>query len=148
MSRLFLPAFLLYLGLKSQNAFSQLPKLLTASNHKVKLDCTIDSAGVVRYAVSFDGRPVVEPSRLGFKLANSIPLDSNFMVLFTDATSVNDAWKPVWREVGFIHNQYNQLTVHLLHNGPSKILFNIVFKVFEDGVAFRHEFPLQALMVL
>lgn len=143
MSRLFLPAFLLCLGSMSQCAFSQLPTLLTASNHKVKLDCTVDSAGVVRYAVAFDGRSVVAPSRLGFKFANSLALDSNFMVLSTDTTSVNEAWKPVWGEVAVIHNQYHQLTVHLLQKGPSKILLNIVFKVFEDGVGFRYEFPLQ-----
>ena len=115
----------------------------SASMNKVNLDFRLDATGIPQYSVSFDGRPVILASRLGFKLNNNISLDSNFKIIKTQTKSVDETWKPVWGEVSQIRNHYNELTILLEQQTAPKILLNIVFKVFEDGVGFRYEFPLQ-----
>ena len=142
MKRIFPFAFLLCF-LLVQSTFSQDNKNLTATNSKVKLQFGVDGSGIPHYAVSFDGRPVIQPSRLGFKLNNGISLDSNFIVLKTGTKSINETWKPVLGEVSTIRNRYQELTVHLKQKNAPGILLNIVFKVYEEGVGFRYEFPLQ-----
>ena len=111
--------------------------------NKVKLEFSLNQNGVPQYEVFFGEKPVIMPSRLGFKLDNSIILDSNFQLIKTDSLTVDETWKPVWGEVSHIRNHYKQLTFQLQQKNTLNLLLNIVFKVFEDGVAFRYEFPKQ-----
>jgi hypothetical protein len=141
MKQIFSLAVFLYL--LAANAFAQESKLLTVSNHKVKLEFNVDKSGVPHYAVSFDGRAVVKPSRLGFKLNGGINLDSNFTIVNSTTKSVDETWKPVWGEVSNIRNQYTQLKVQLKQQSTNGLMLNIVFKVYEEGVGFRYEFPIQ-----
>ena len=110
---------------------------------KVNVIFNLDKNGIPEYAVFFSGKEVIKPSRLGFKILNESALDSNFIIAKTETVSVNETWKPVWGEVSKIHNYYNQLTIHLQQKNTPFLLLNIVFKVFEDGVGFRYEFPVQ-----
>jgi hypothetical protein len=129
--------------LLAQSGFSQDNKILTATNNKIKLQFSLDESGVPHYAVWFDGRPVIQPSKLGFKLNGNISLDSNFTIVKSDSKKVDETWKPVWGEVNSIRNRYDQLTVQLQQKTNHGILLNIVFKVYEEGLGFRYEFPLQ-----
>ena len=114
----------------------------TVSMGKVQLYFTLDPAGEPVYAVSYGEKPVILPSRLGFKLAE----DSNFFRFFSlvgsERTSFDSVWQPVWGEVRDIRDHYEQLTVHLKQMHTGKLL-DIVFRVFADGVGFRYEFPRQ-----
>ena len=142
MKRVFFLAFILSC-LLGQSTFSQDSKTLTKINKKVKLEFNLDQHGVPSYSVFFEGRPVIQPSRLGFKLSNAGNLDSNFVVIKTASKSVDEAWKPVLGEVSSINNRYQQLTVQLKEQSETGRLLNIVFKVYEEGVGFRYEFPVQ-----
>lgn len=112
-------------------------------NSKVKLEFKLDAAGIPLYSVFFDGKEIVRPSRLGFRLNNGTRLDSNFSILKTASGSTDETWKPVWGEVSNIRNKYNQLTVQLKQKNAPGIFLNIIFKVYEEGVGFRYEFPVQ-----
>ncbi len=112
-------------------------------NSKVKLEFKLDAAGIPLYSVFFDGKEIVRPSRLGFRLNNGTRLDSNFSILKTASGSTDETWKPVWGEVSNIRNKYNQLTVQLKQKNARGIFLNIIFKVYEEGVGFRYEFPVQ-----
>lgn len=113
------------------------------TSHKVKLDFVLDAAGTPRYAVQYDQQQVVAPSRLGFYLTDDSTFYKDFELLRTSQRSVNESWQPVWGEVNSIRNQYEELTVSLRQRKAPNRLLNIVFRVFEDGVGFRYEFPLQ-----
>ena len=113
------------------------------TSHKVKLDFVLDAAGTPRYAVQYDQQQVVAPSRLGFSLTDDSTFYKDFELLRTSQRSVNESWQPVWGEVNTIRNQYEELTVSLRQRKAPNRLLNIVFRVFEDGVGFRYEFPLQ-----
>lgn len=134
--------FLVIVALYSVNVSAQTNAVSTSMN-KIKLDFTVGESGVAKYSVSYSAKPIINASRLGFVLSGSMKLDSNFKVLSIDSTAVDDTWKPVWGEVKQIRNHYKQLTVHLQTITAQTLLLNIVFKVFEDGVGFRYEFPVQ-----
>src|SRR6476646_4325464 len=109
---------------------------------KVVASFALDEKGTPSYSVSFDNQPVINSSRMGFALKNMAALDAGFEIIKTDTSSFDETWQPVWGEVKNIRNHYKQLTVHLQQKSSS-ILLNIVFRVFEDGVGFRYEFPVQ-----
>ncbi|MBO9660049.1 MAG: glycoside hydrolase family 97 protein, partial [Chitinophagaceae bacterium] len=94
-------------------------------------------------SVSFDGKPVVRSSRLGFKVKEGLLLDSNFRILRSELTATDESWKPVLGEVNVIRNNYKQLKVFLQQKESPFLLMNITFRVFEEGVGFRYEFPIQ-----
>ncbi|MDF2192940.1 glycoside hydrolase family 97 protein [Paraflavitalea sp. CAU 1676] len=123
------------------NAQSANPVEVTMN--KVKLSFTLDAAGTPQYNVQYDQRTVVAPSRLGFALADDSTFYKDFEVLKTSSRSVNDSWQPVWGEVKSIRDQFEELTVSLRQRKAPGRLLNIVFRVFEEGVGFRYEFPLQ-----
>ena len=110
---------------------------------KVKVDFNLDNDGKPFYAVFFSGKLVIRPSRLGFKLKENLALESNFQLIKTDSATVDGTWQPVWGEVKQIRNHYKQLTFHLQQKDSLHLLLNIIFRVFEDGVAFKYEFPIQ-----
>ncbi|TCD08296.1 glycoside hydrolase family 97 protein [Pedobacter frigidisoli] len=107
------------------------------------IEFTLNSNGTPQYSVYYGKDKAVLSSSMGFKLDQNISLTENFKVTKIDSTSVDETWKPVWGEVSQIRNHYKQLTVHLAQQGEKSILLDIIFKVFEDGVGFRYEFPSQ-----
>lgn len=111
--------------------------------NKMRLQWNLTKNGTPEYAVFFNGKTVIEPSKLGFNFNDGTKLDKDFQVLKMDSSTTNETWKPVWGEVNTIRNHYKQLTVHLQQKNAPNALLNIVFKVFEDGVGFRYEFPVQ-----
>ncbi|MDQ6764030.1 MAG: glycoside hydrolase family 97 protein [Bacteroidota bacterium] len=132
---------LIFISLLNSNAWAQ--QEAGASMNKIKFEFSLDQKGTPQYAVFFEGRPVILTSNLGFKLNNNLTLDSNFQLIKTDTSAVDETWKPVWGEVKQIRNHYKQLTFHLQQNDSLHLLLNIIFRVFEDGVGFRYEFPVQ-----
>lgn len=99
--------------------------------------------GAPYYSITHAGRPVIAPSRLGFRLLNAPPLDGNFTLVESALTAVDQTWTQVWGEQAEIRDHHNQLRV-LLRDGqaaPRELV--IVFRAFDDGVGFRYEFPQQ-----
>jgi glucan 1,4-alpha-glucosidase len=120
---------------------AQAPGTSSISMNQVKLTFLLTEKGIPVYAIYFNGRPVIKPSRLGFNLKDMPALDSNFEVIKSDSLAFDETWQPVWGEVKDIRNHYKQLSVHLREKSAPNRLLNIVFRVFEDGVGFRYEFP-------
>ncbi len=98
--------------------------------------------GKPAYSVTYKGNAILAESLLGIKLKNTDALDSGFTIENTATASVNENWKPVLGEQSEIANNYNQLTVSLVQPKTNRKL-NIIFRVFNDGVAFRYDFPKQ-----
>jgi hypothetical protein len=110
---------------------------------KVALHFSLTREGAPAYEVSYDGKPVIQPSGLGFKLGDDSSFYTGFQLTGTDKKSVDETWQPVWGETKEIRDHYEQLTVRLCKLSAPHRLLNIVFRVFEDGVGFRYEFPRQ-----
>jgi hypothetical protein len=135
---------LLLLLLASGSAAAQQTNPFTASLANVKLTFSLPPSGQPTYAVSYRQKPVIQPSRLGLKLADGPGFDGPLVLTGSEVTNVDDTWQPVLGEVKNIRNHYQQLTVHLRQASAPGQRVDVVFRVFADGVGFRYEFPKQS----
>lgn len=81
---------------------------------------------------------------MGFVIKSDILLNSGFQVAETKFQSENSTWKPVLGEQKEIQNQYNELKVDLVQE-KSKRKMSIYFRLFNDGLGFRYEFPCKTI---
>ena len=98
--------------------------------------------GVPIYKLNYKGKAVVKESKLGFELKEGESLLDGFTVTASDKSSFDETWKPVWGEVKEIRNHYNELLVTLNQNNTKRIV-QVRFRLFDDGLGFRYEFPQQ-----
>lgn len=98
--------------------------------------------GVPSYSVNYKGKPVILASNLGVRLKESDDLASGFAVDNTKTSTFNETWHPVLGEQSDIVNHYNELIVSLLQSATGRKM-NIIFRAFDEGVAFRYDFPTQ-----
>jgi hypothetical protein len=112
-------------------------------NHQIVLNINIDSKGQLKYSSSFQGKPIIQASSLGFVLATPAINLSRFQLVSVDSSLTDNTWKPIWGEESAIRNHYAELKLGLKELGKSGILLNIIFRVFDDGIGFRYEFPKQ-----
>lgn len=94
------------------------------------------------YQLSYKGKVVIKPSKLGLKLVNDTDLTGGFSVVETQTDRFDETWTPVWGEECAIRNHYNELTVTLLQNETGRKML-LCFRLFDDGLGFRYEFPEQ-----
>lgn len=108
----------------------------------ITLDFSLNNQGQPMYQVSYKGKTVVKPSMMGISLKDNTALTTNFSITHTEQTTVNESWQPILGEDSNIKNHYNQATFQLIQKETNRQL-TIVFKVYDEGVAFRYEFPFQ-----
>ena len=108
----------------------------------VILSFSLKNDGTPSYKVSYKNKAVINESTLGFTLKKADPLTNNFKVVDTKKSTFKETWKPVWGEESEILNHYNELLVSLEQNNTNRKM-NIRFRVYNEGVGFRYEFPSQ-----
>ncbi len=124
---------------------------VTSPNGKVKLTFSLTGNGVPTYELTFKDKSVIKPSRLGLELAKDrhasrkmkeTDLMDGFKIADTKTSTFDETWKPVWGETATIRNHYNELEVSL--NQPATHRNVIIrFRVYDDGMGLRYEFPQQ-----
>lgn len=106
--------------------------------------------GSPQYSLTYGNEPVVLPSRMGFTLVGRKNLDSDFKLTSSETNTYDGTWEPVLGEESLIRNHYNELLVTLEQHGaldwqgkliPKATIMQIRFRLFDDGLAFRYEFP-------
>jgi hypothetical protein len=102
----------------------------------------LTAEGRPSYSVNYKNKPVIKESLLGIALKETEALETGFEITNTQNKSVDESWKPVLGEQSVIRNTYNQAVFSLLQKATGRKL-DIVFKVYDEGVAFRYEFPKQ-----
>lgn len=102
-----------------------------------------DGEGRPEYSIDRDGRPVVGWSRLGFILAEAPRLERNFELLDQAARGFDDTWEQPWGERRYVRDHGNELRVTLAERGGERRRLVVLFRVFDQGVGFRYEFPRQ-----
>nr|WP_302304761.1 glycoside hydrolase family 97 protein [Culturomica massiliensis] len=94
------------------------------------------------YSLDYKQRPVVKESFLGLELKNDKDLMSGFTIADTEVSTFDETWQPVWGEVKDIRNHYNELALTLKQAGTDRMMV-IRFRLYDDGLGFRYEFPQQ-----
>jgi hypothetical protein len=130
------------LGFMIPSAFGQ---HCTSPNKEISVAFSLMENGVPSYQMSYKGVPVVLQSTMGFELANDTNLLDGFSLLDTVYDSKDELWEPVWGEERQIRNHYNEMLVILQQQETNRTM-NIRFRVFDEGIGFRYEFPQQAAL--
>lgn len=115
---------------------------IQSPSKSIEVDFNLDNAGKPNYSVLYKNKKVVNQSFLGLKLKDETDFTSGFSLQNSKTTSVDETWQPVLGEEKNIRNNYSELSLELIQKSTGKKL-NIVFRVFNEGVAFRYEFPKQ-----
>ena len=119
---------------------------ITSPSGIVKVDFELTGNGVPTYSVAYKDRPVVTPSTLGLELNGQSNLVDGFEVVKTSTSTFDETWQPVWGEVKDIRNHYNELLVELRQPATDRYL-NIRFRVYDEGMGLRYEFPTQKNLI-
>ncbi len=137
-------ALVLFIG-----AYAQQKITVSSPGNTTQLSFWLDANGSPMYSLSYKGKTVLQPSALGFEIKDTyadkaLPsLVSNLSLTDQVQSASNTAWKPVWGELKEIRDNHKKLVVTLAQKGDKPIHFNIVFKLYDDGLGFRYEFPPQ-----
>ena len=122
-------------------AISNSQNILSPSQ-KLSLTFSLSKEGKPTYSVNYKNQSIVKESTLAILLKGLPALDSNFRIDSIGQHKVNETWQPVLGEQSNIKNNYNQMTVALSQLSTNRKI-NLIFRVFDEGVAFRYEFPKQ-----
>ena len=135
MRRFFMLMCLVCLGLAGRVHASE----VTSPNGEMKLTFTLRDSKPY-YSVSFRGKPVIKPSRLGYELHNAESLLEGFTQTGEKTSTFDETWTPVWGENKTIRNHYKELLVNLIQEKTGRVM-NLRFRVYDEGVGLRYEFP-------
>ena len=137
---------------------------LISPNGKFVMNFSLDASGRPTYDLTFKGKTVIKPSKLGLELKQEDPNNSTdfgvmvnkpseevirkadlmtgFSIVSTRTSTFDETWKPVWGEESSIRNHYNELEVTLNQSKNDRFIV-LRFRLFDDGLGFRYEFPEQ-----
>jgi len=108
---------------------------------RILLNGPAGSTGNLCYELDYKNKPVIKRSLLGFNLKSPAMQLNAFDLVEKSSTATDESWTPVWGEVKQVRNNYRQLFLKL--KTKDDVLVNMVFKLFNDGLGFRYEFPEQ-----
>ena len=120
-------------------------------NGNIEVNFSVDTQGRPTYEMSYKGRAVVRPSHLGLELArdkhaskgqDETDLLAGFKVVKEETTTFDETWQPVWGETRNIRNHYTEYAATLQQPKEQREMI-IRFRVYDDGIGFRYEFPQQ-----
>ena len=147
------------MALMATSGFAADKLSLTSPNGQMQMTFTLSAQGEPVYDLSYKGKAVINPSKLGLELkANSYEeytaqgatrtastsqtnLQSGFTLADQQTATFDETWQPVWGETRDIRNHYNELLV-TLHQEAQQRDLRIRFRLYDDGLGFRYEFPL------
>lgn len=128
---------------------------VSSPNGAISVSFSLADGGRPTYEMTYKGRPVVKPSHLGLELAKDkhatkgfaeTSLMDGFTESHSEVSSFDETWNPVWGETATIRNHYNELLVSLSQDHTGRQM-NIRFRVYDDGMGLRYEFPQQDSLV-
>jgi alpha-glucosidase len=122
-------------------AGAQTVATIDSPGKRLTVSLEVDGDGRPSYVVSRGGKQVIAPSRLGFILADQPKLDRNFKFVSEARRSVDESWDQPWGEWKTIRNRFNELRVRFTERGKPGRSLDVVFRVYDDGIGFRYEFP-------
>lgn len=130
--------------LSAAPAYAEVVAEVSSPGEVLTVEIDINPAGHATYSVERKGDAVIEPSRLGFLFTDAKKLDRYFKLGGTWTRTFDETWEQPWGERRFVRNHYNELRVRLTERSHAQRSVDVVFRVYDDGVGFRYEFPEQA----
>jgi len=116
---------------------------VVSPDEAIEVAFKITEKGEAAYTVSFKNNEVIKTSTLGFDLKDLPSLKGDLKLINAKQSSFNEVWEMPWGEQTKVENNYNQLKIELQETSVLKRKLNVIFKVYNDGIGFRYEFPKQ-----
>ena len=116
---------------------------VASPNGEIVLNCDTDAAGIASYEVLFHGKPVILPSALGFSFTDGSAIADKLEIVDEVRHSFSETYELPWGERRLVENTYNELELTLRQKEAPGLLFTLAFRVYDDGLGFRYEFPEQ-----
>ena len=116
---------------------------ISSPGKNTELIFELTPSGQPQYSFTSNGKSVIEPSLLGFEFKGIQKMTEGFEVVSTEEKAADETWEQPWGEFKKVRDHHNELIVHLKESKGEERLVDIVFRVFDDGVGFRYEFPKQ-----
>lgn len=114
---------------------------LKSPNGSFELKFTTEN-GKPTYRLNYKNEPIIDSSTLGLQLVDDEDLTEGFEIVDSKNSTFDETWEPVWGETSKIRNHYNELLISLKQQNTERLM-NIRFRLFNDGLGFRYEFPQQ-----
>ena len=116
---------------------------ITSPDKNLTLKFELQGNGVPTYQLHYKQREVIKPSKLGLETKDVPSFLDGFTITKTEQSTFDESWNPVWGEEKTIRNHYNELLVTLTQKAVQDRYIRIRFRLFNDGLGFRYEFPSQ-----
>ncbi|MRX38587.1 glycoside hydrolase family 97 protein [Flavobacterium sp. LC2016-23] len=116
---------------------------ISSPDKNSKLVFELTASGQPQYSFSSNGKSVIEPSLLGFEFQGIQKMTEDFEVLSTEEKMADETWEQPWGEFKKVRDHHTEMIVHLKESKGEERLVDIIFRVFDDGLGFRYEFPKQ-----
>ncbi len=116
---------------------------VSSPGNSIRAQFLLSEAGQPGYRVYFKDKVVIDSSFIAIELQDALPLRYGWEVTNTAVSSFDETWHPIWGEVSEIRNRYNELWVALRERTAPNRLLHLRFRVYDDGLGFRYEFPEQ-----
>ena len=133
---------LLLVALLASSAFAK-EATLKSPDQKIKITIS-DQSSSPHYSISFNGKPVIEQSRLGFRFKSQAPFDDGFVISGVTRSQTDNQWQQPWGERQTVVDKHNEIAVTFNKPAPHAGTYTVRFKAFDSGVGFRYEVPKQA----
>lgn len=119
-----------------------LAQTLTSPDGNLVMDFHLSADKTPVYSLEYKGKDVIKESKMGFQIRPSFDFSKNFRIVETKEDASDTTWNPVWGQNSVIRDNHKELFVALEQEGTGWLL-NIRFRLFDDGLGFRYEFPVQ-----
>lgn len=116
---------------------------VNSPNKDLKIQFQLNEQGTPFYQVYHKNEVLIDTSFLGFEFVDQLPLQTNLVISNFNVENYYETWEMPWGEQLSVENSYNELKVFLKENTKEQRKFNIVFRIYDDGIGFRYEFPEQ-----
>lgn len=116
---------------------------VNSPDDEIVVNFFIGQKGQAGYLIEFKNKRVIDTSYFNFDFKDQNPFGENLEVVNSSASTLDETWETVWGEQRFVRNNYNELTIELKEKSETGRICFVVFRVFDDGVGFRFEFPEQ-----
>ncbi|MEG1238367.1 MAG: glycoside hydrolase family 97 N-terminal domain-containing protein, partial [Flavobacterium sp.] len=103
----------------------------------------LTESGQPQYSFTSNGKSVIEPSLMGFEFQGIKKMTDGFEVVSTEEKTADETWEQPWGEFKKVKDHHNELIIHLKESNGEERLVDIIFRIFDDGLGFRYEFPKQ-----
>ncbi|MBP3982946.1 glycoside hydrolase family 97 protein [Pseudoxanthomonas helianthi] len=119
------------------------PAKVASPDGRIAVEISTDNDGRPSYRVSRNGKPLLAPSRLGFILTNAPKIERGLQIGEPQFSKLDETWEQPWGERRHVRNRYNQMRVALTEKNKPFRKIDVVFRLYDDGLGFRYEFPQQ-----